>query len=97
MDGIEVENTRIGYKSHYAPAYMILASSASLPLGMLAKTLDRIFPGRGYSPANGLMAELQLTTIFILLYTYRKVNDLEEMDTRTRIYGVRGTPTELFL
>lgn len=34
----------------YAPAYMILASSPSLPLGMLAKTFDRNFPGRYRNP-----------------------------------------------
>lgn len=40
----------------YAPSYMILTSSASVPLEMLARTLDADFPGRGYSIANGLLA-----------------------------------------
>ncbi|WP_198527450.1 PEP/pyruvate-binding domain-containing protein [Candidatus Methanoperedens nitratireducens] len=40
----------------YAPPYMILGSSASLPLEMLARALDADFPGRGYSLANGLLA-----------------------------------------
>src|SRR3990172_11572835 len=35
---------------------MLLASSASVPLEMLARTLDADFPGRGYSLANGLLA-----------------------------------------
>jgi len=40
----------------FGPSYMILGSSASAPLEMLARTLDADFPGRGYSLANGLLA-----------------------------------------
>lgn len=40
----------------FAPIYMMLTSSASLPLDMLAKTLDKDFPGRGYSLTNNLLA-----------------------------------------
>ncbi len=40
----------------FAPIYMILTSSASLPLDTLTKTLEHDFPGRGYSLANNLLA-----------------------------------------
>ena len=40
----------------FGPSYMILGSSASFPLEMLAKILNADFPGRGYSLANGLLA-----------------------------------------
>ncbi|VVB56390.1 Phosphoenolpyruvate synthase [uncultured archaeon] len=40
----------------FGPSYMILTSSASVPLEMLARTLDADFPSRGYSLANGLLA-----------------------------------------
>ena len=40
----------------FGPSYMILGSSASAPLEMLARALDADFPGRGYSLANGLLA-----------------------------------------
>lgn len=40
----------------FGPSYMILGSSASVPLEMLARTLNAVFPGRGYSLANGLLA-----------------------------------------
>ena len=40
----------------YAPSYMVLTSSASFPLEMLARILDADFPGRGYSFANSLLA-----------------------------------------
>ena len=40
----------------FAPTYMILASSASLPLDILTKTLEKDFPGRGYSLTNNLLA-----------------------------------------
>ena len=40
----------------FGPSYMILTSSASVPLEMLARTLNTDFPGRGYSLANGLLA-----------------------------------------
>ncbi|MCZ7382557.1 MAG: PEP-utilizing enzyme [Candidatus Methanoperedens sp.] len=40
----------------FGPSYMILGSSASVYLEMLARTLDADFPGRGYSLANGLLA-----------------------------------------
>jgi phosphohistidine swiveling domain-containing protein len=39
----------------FAPTYMILASSASLPLNTLTKTLEQDFPGRGYSLTNNLL------------------------------------------
>jgi pyruvate,water dikinase len=40
----------------FGPSYMILGSSASFYIEMLAKALDADFPGRGYSVANGLLA-----------------------------------------
>lgn len=40
----------------FAPVYMMLTSSAFLPLDMLAKTLDENFPGRGQSLTNNLLA-----------------------------------------
>jgi len=40
----------------FAPAYMILTSSATLPLDTLPKMLEQDFPGRGYSLTNNLLA-----------------------------------------
>ncbi|MCZ7383123.1 MAG: PEP-utilizing enzyme [Candidatus Methanoperedens sp.] len=40
----------------FGPSYMILGSSASVYIEMLARALDADFPGRGYSLANGLLA-----------------------------------------
>ncbi|NJD77876.1 MAG: pyruvate, phosphate dikinase [Candidatus Methanoperedens sp.] len=49
--------TEIGQKYiEFAPAYMMFSSSASLPLDMLARTLEKDFPGRGYSLTNNLLA-----------------------------------------
>jgi len=40
----------------FGPSYMILGSSASVYIEMLARALDADFPGHGYSIANGLLA-----------------------------------------
>ena len=42
--------------ANFGPSYMILTSSAGYPFEMMAKTLDKDFPGRGYSMTNSLMA-----------------------------------------
>jgi phosphohistidine swiveling domain-containing protein len=42
--------------AQFGPSYMILTSSASYPFEMMRKILDKDFPGRGYSLANGLLA-----------------------------------------
>ncbi len=59
MTGTELVSVidEIGKKYiEFAPIYMILTSSASLPLDTLTKTLEHDFPGRGYSLANNLLA-----------------------------------------
>ncbi|VVB95247.1 Phosphoenolpyruvate synthase [uncultured archaeon] len=42
--------------ANFGPPYMILTSSAGYPFEMMAKILDKDFPGRGYSMANSLLA-----------------------------------------
>ncbi len=42
--------------ANFGPSYMILTSSAGYPFEMMAKTLDKDFPGRGYSMTNNLLA-----------------------------------------
>jgi phosphohistidine swiveling domain-containing protein len=42
--------------ANFGPPYMILGSSAAYPFELMAKILDKDFPGRGYSLANSLLA-----------------------------------------
>lgn len=59
MNGIELISILSQMRKKYVefgPSYMILGSSASVPLEILARTLNADFPGRGYSLANGSLA-----------------------------------------